>query len=146
MVAKPNLRAQLLVIHVRKRVLYLHAVTDSIPAENKIHSLRALERAAVVEVASAPLRVLGVLDLLEHKIALLSRASVAIPVDQKHYADAKRLGAICGRTVPSLAPSQLTRSIHSQDVNEHCLRCEASRRADFPLASKQLIFDVLGYV
>lgn len=109
-------------------------------------ALRALARAHLVQVDGISLRMLDVYDLLEHKIALLSKASAANPVDEKHYVDARRLAAICGRLVPPTPAAHLTTVVYSQDINEVCVRCEASRHTGFPLAPKQRIFDVLGYV
>ena len=100
-------------------------------------ALRALTRAFVVPFGDLPFRVLEAADLLDHKIALLSKASAANRVDAKHYADAARLGTICGRAVPPIAASQLATTAYSQDVGEVCARCEVSRRAGFPLAPKQ---------
>lgn len=109
-------------------------------------TLRALVRARVVVVAGIPLQVLDAHDILDHKIALLSGASVASPVEEKHHADARRLGALCGRDVPPVSASHLAGTAYSQDIDEPCPRCQASRHADFPLAPKQAIFDLLGYV
>ena len=109
-------------------------------------SLRALGRASSVVVAGVPLRVLKAHDILDHKIALLSKASVENPVDEKHYADGRRLGVICGRDVPPVTASQLASTVHSQDIDATCLRCKVSRHDGFPLAPKREIFDVLGYV
>jgi hypothetical protein len=109
-------------------------------------SLGALDRAPLVSVGSVQLRVLQVHDLLAHKLALLSKASAAIPIEQKHYTDAQRLAVICGRAVPPGASSHLTETAFSQNREEVCRRCHASRCDAFPLASKRAIFDVLGYV
>lgn len=109
-------------------------------------ALRALRRAPVVDVIDVPLRVLRASDILDHKLALLSGASVENPIDEKHYADARRLGAVCGREVPSLAASHLAGSSYSHDVDETCLRCQISQDRGFPLASKRAILDILGYV
>src|SRR5262245_41193360 len=78
--------------------------------------------------------------------AQLSKASAETPVDEKHYMDATRLGAICGRDVPTLATSYLAKTLYSQDIHERCLRCEVSRDDAFPLATKRAIMDILGYV
>lgn len=109
-------------------------------------ALGALSHAPVVLVAGLPLHVLGARDILDHKLALLSKASVSGPVDEKHYADAKWLGAICGRDVPPVAASHLTSTAYSRDIDRICLRCQASARGGFRLASKRAIFDILGYV
>jgi hypothetical protein len=109
-------------------------------------SLRALKRANVLNVAGVPLRVLKAQDILGHKLALLSKASAASPVDKKHYADAKRLGTICGHEAPPLPASHVARAFYSQDTEAKCPRCEISQCTVFPLAPKTAILDILGHV
>jgi hypothetical protein len=109
-------------------------------------TLRALSRSSVADVIGVPLRVLPAEDILDHKLALLSSASVERPIEEKHYADAKRLGTVCGRDVPSLPVSLLAGTSFSHDVDETCLRCHVSKGCGFPLASKRAILDILGYV
>ncbi len=109
-------------------------------------TLRALSRAAMADVAGVPLLVLRSDDILDHELATLARASITHRVDAKHYEDAKRLAAACGRRVPSIPSSHLTVSTYSRNVGETCARCDVSRSAAFPLAAKQAILDVLGYV
>jgi hypothetical protein len=109
-------------------------------------TLQALGRALVVDAAGVPLRMLGVDDILEHKIRLLSVAVGEAPAEKKHYVDAVRLGAICGRDVLSLAAVPLVSRAFSQDLDATCPRCQASRSAAFSLAPKRAIFDILGYV
>jgi len=107
---------------------------------------RALTRAQVADVAGVALRVLEAQDILDHKLAILAGASAASPIEEKHYADARRLGTICGREVPPLPDSHLSSTTYSQDIDAACVRCEVSRCAGFPLAPKRAIFDILGYV
>jgi hypothetical protein len=109
-------------------------------------SLLALSRAKVLNVAGIPLHVLKAQDVLAHKLALMSKASVANPVDKKHYEDAKRLGAIWAKNVPLLPASHIGSTVYSQDTETKCPRCEISRCIDFPLAPKTSILDILGYV
>jgi hypothetical protein len=109
-------------------------------------ALGALNRTHVLDVAGVPLRVLKAQDILDHKLGLLSKASLANPVDEKHYVDAKRLGTICGREVPLLLASHLAGTVYSQDTKAKCPRCEVSQCAGFPLAPKSAILDILGYV
>lgn len=109
-------------------------------------TLQALRRARVIVVADVPLRVLEAHDILDHKLTLLSKASTANPVEEKHDADARRLGAICGRGVPPVAASHLTSTVYSQDTDESCVRCHVSRHGGFPLALKRAVVDILGYV
>lgn len=109
-------------------------------------SLGALGRASTVGVAGFSLRIVDAETLLAHKLRLLAGASAASPVEEKHYADVQRLGAMSGRDVPILPASHLVRTAYSHDLEEVCLQCQASRCADFPLAPKRAIFGVLGYV
>jgi hypothetical protein len=109
-------------------------------------TLRALSRACVFDVDGTPFRVLDVRDILDHKIGLLSKSSPASLVEEKHYLDAMRLGAVCGRDVPAIEASHLTRTVYSQDIDETCGRCQVSRTGDFPLAPKAVIHNILGYV
>lgn len=109
-------------------------------------SLNALRRAEVMDVAGLHMRVLNASDLLDHKLATLARASAESPVDPKHLDDARRLGALRGEAIPAVTASRLRADEYSRDVDAVCPRCEASRSDAFPLASKQAILDVLGYV
>lgn len=109
-------------------------------------TLRARSRAPIVDVAGFPLRLLTAADILDHKLQLLSSASAASPVEEKHYKDARCLGAICGRAVPTVASSHLVSTTYSHDLDATCPRCQISARAAFPLAPKRAIFEVLGYV
>ena len=97
---------------------------------------RALSRAHVADVAGHPLRVLEAQDLLAHKLALLSGASAARPVDEKHYLHAQQLAVLCGRDAPALPASHLASTQYSQDVDARCLRCEVSKCESFRLAPK----------
>ena len=109
-------------------------------------SLGALSRASTVTIGGVSLRMLDAETLLAHKLQLVAGASALSPVEEKHDADVQRLGAICGRDVPTLPASHLVRAAYSRDLEEVCLRCEVSRRDAFPLAAKRAIFDVLGYI
>ena len=109
-------------------------------------ALGALSRAQVTDVAGVPLRVLEAQDLLAHKLALLLGASATNPIDEKHCLDAQQLGAMVGRDVPPLPPSDLGRTTYSQDTDARCRRCEVSHCANFPLAPKTAILAILGYV
>ena len=109
-------------------------------------SLGALERAPRMAVGSVQLCVVEVDDLLAHKLALLSKASAATPIEEKHYADAQRLGAIRGRAVAPVPRSHFAGTPFSRDLEDSCVLCQLSRSDMFPTASKRAIFDVLGYV
>src|SRR6185503_4384256 len=106
----------------------------------------ALGRAQVTDVAGVPLHVVAVHDILAHKLALLSGASAASPVDEKHYVDAQQLAALCGRYVPPIPASHVVNAHYSRDCNARCPRCEVSQCANFSLAAKSAILDILGYV
>jgi hypothetical protein len=108
--------------------------------------LGVLGRARVSDVGGVPFRVLEPADILGHKLRLLAQASSDAPVDPKHYVDALQLRAISHRDIPQVPASHLGATVYSRDVNATCARCEASRCESFPLASKQRIFDLLGYV
>ena len=108
--------------------------------------LAILERAMTVDIAGVSLRVLRAEDILDHKENLLAKASVHAPVEEKHYADAVRLQAMCRRDVHGPVSPHVGRAAYSHDLDARCPRCDASRRPAFPLAPKQAIFDILGYV
>jgi hypothetical protein len=105
-------------------------------------------------LATAPWRTLGDLSfrmlaprtVLEHKLALIARASPSRRLDEKHHADAVSLAQICGGEVPAMDPEAFEPTLYSRDLNLVCPRCEVSRDPRFPLAAKRAIFDVLGYV
>jgi hypothetical protein len=84
--------------------------------------------------------------ILDHKLATLAKASQLRPVDQKHYRDAVLLAAACGRQVPEEPSIRLCKEEYSLDLAAGCPRCDASIDAAFPLAPKQHILDILGYV
>ena len=109
-------------------------------------SLGALRRAMEHEVAGISLLVLDASDILAHKLATLARASEERPVDAKHHRDALLLGEICGRPIPDVPAAFLRPDTYSPDIDAVCARCEASRSGAFPLAPKQRIRDILGYV
>jgi hypothetical protein len=105
----------------------------------------SLARSRVVEIGTHAVRALGLEDILEHKLLMLSKSSAANPVDPKHAADAYTLAALFNRTIPPAAPGSLVKDVYG--INEHvpCRRCELSGNARFPLAPKQLICSLLGW-
>jgi hypothetical protein len=107
--------------------------------------LNALSRASTTHIAGIAFKVLELDDILDHKLLMLRRSSTAHPVHPKHYQDVKRLAAACHRRIPRIGPSRLAATPNSRNVDEPCLRCEASRCMSFPLADKQRILDILGY-
>lgn len=102
--------------------------------------------AATAWVAGIPLPILELEGILDHKLATLARAASDHPVEEKHFHDAVRLGALCGRLVPDVRPERLCKGEYSLDLAARCSRCDASRDTRFPLAPKEQIFEVLGYV
>jgi hypothetical protein len=106
----------------------------------------SIQRAAVWDIAGARVRILDPEAILDHKLATLAKASAGRRVDEKHYQDAVLLGNVCGRPVPSVPAAHLCHEGYSQDLAAECPRCDASLDATFPLAPKQQILDVLGYV
>ena len=109
-------------------------------------TLGALPRARPRVVAGVEMLVVEPCDILEHKLATLASASGERPVEEKHFRDAVLLGAWCHRAVPAVPASYLSQASYSQDLAAACDRCETSRSALFPLASKAEILGILGYV
>lgn len=105
----------------------------------------ALVRARSATIGGASLPVLDPRDILAHKIETIRKASAASPADPKHWRDAAALAPLCGVVLPPLSP-HLRTAVLSTDPGAVCERCERSRSADFPLADKREIFDLLGYV
>jgi len=97
-------------------------------------------------VAGVPLRVLTADSILDHKLLTLSKGSSLKLVDSKHYRDARRLATICERSVPDVANEFLTETSYSAEIGPPCERCLASADTNFPLAPKQQIIELLGYV
>lgn len=109
-------------------------------------ALGALDRAPVADIAGTPIRMLAAGDILEHKVRILSTGSAEDPVEDKHYRDAIRLTAMCGRDMQPMASSHLVGTAKSKDCDAPCPKCDRSQCPDFPLASKQEILEILGYV
>lgn len=84
--------------------------------------------------------------LLQHKLEILAKASAERPIDPKHAADAQALAAQLGRNMPPVDPSTLRAEVYSTDVAARCARCDAANDPAFPLAPKEQIFRLLGYV
>ena len=94
------------------------------------------------QVQGVPVPVVRQDDMVAHKLDLLRRASPARPIDAKHRRDLLALGG----TVPDLPTRCWAPDTYSTDLTVRCERCETSRTAGFPLAPKQAIFNLLGYV
>jgi len=104
-------------------------VADSVP------------HARPMRVAGEPLLVLDAQSLLKHKLKTLAHP----PVDEKHWQDAVALAALCGVTSPP-RPMSFRPDVYLTDVREVCGRCTLSRSVEFPLAPKEEVFRLLGYV
>jgi hypothetical protein len=96
-------------------------------------------------ISTHRLLVLPLERILEHKVQTLSRASHASPIDPKHVHDAQILGAVLHMPVPTVAPETLAPDVYGIDDDGGCNRCELSRHADWPLAPKDRIFELLGW-
>jgi len=105
-----------------------------------------IERARSCAVCGVRVRVLEAHALLEHKLEMLARATEERPVDEKHQRDAVLLGQLCGQPMIPLPASRLCKEEYSRDPSARCARCVASIDPAFPLAPKEQILDVLGYV
>jgi hypothetical protein len=109
-------------------------------------ALGALPRAQWHEVTGVPLLVLDPCSILDHKLGLLAGAAARAPAEEKHYRDAQRLAALCGRLPPDLPASGFAPTAYSQELTATCPRCAASVDPRFRLAPKRQIHDLLGYV
>jgi len=105
-----------------------------------------IPRATPYLIDGASVRLVDPLSLYEHKIATLSQASPERRVDRKHYDDARALAAMCGRDAPHVPDECLGRDEYSRDVAAVCPRCAVSKSSEFPLARKEEILAILGYV
>jgi hypothetical protein len=97
-------------------------------------------------VVAGGFRVLAPERILEHKLAILAQASAERPVDEKHYRDARLLAELCGCEIPEPAPDVFASTVYGHDLTMRCARCDASRDPHFPLAPKQRVHKLLGYV
>ena len=103
-----------------------------------------IARARIRKIAGHELAVLDAASILDHKLRTLATATVDRPVDSKHWDDARALAAVCGRELRPVSKAVLTRERYGKDLTP-CSRCEASRCHEFPVASREAIFDILGY-
>jgi hypothetical protein len=105
----------------------------------------SIPNAQVTAIGAYQLPVLPLEKIFEHKVQALSRASAAAPIDPKHAHDARVLGIALRRSVPTVAPGSLAADAYGLDQDWYCGRCELSRDADWPLAPKGEIFELLGW-
>ncbi|MFN0058443.1 MAG: hypothetical protein ACKVX7_08295 [Planctomycetota bacterium] len=105
-----------------------------------------IQQATTHDLGGARFRVLDLDAVLDHKLTVLEGASEQRPIDRKHFDDAQLLGRALSRRVQELPETVLCREQYSTDTTARCSRCECSLSSALPLATKQEIFDVLGYV
>jgi len=101
--------------------------------------------ARAMPIGDHSIRVLSLERILEHKLHTLSWASPAAPIDPKHVLDARALGAVLTRPVPSVAPEALAPDVYGVDDDGGCKRCALSRHPDWPLAPKDRIVGLLQW-
>jgi hypothetical protein len=107
-----------------------------------VNSLVDARRTAIGEHV---IQVLPLDRIFEHKVLTLSRASQSAPIDPKHVRDARVLGDVLGRSAPRVAPEALAPDVYGVEGEWSCERCELSRHPSWPLASKDSIFELLGW-
>lgn len=98
------------------------------------------------DVVAASFRLLPPERILKHKLAILAQASAERPVDEKHYRDALLLSELCAYEIPERSPDVFASTVYGHDLTTSCARCDASRDPHFPLAPKQRVHELLGYV
>jgi hypothetical protein len=107
----------------------------------------SLSRARRFTIGEQVVNLLDLQSILDHKLLTVSKASqTGSAVDPKHDLDARAMGAILHREVPVVPADLLVEDVYGGDVDLVCQRCESSRTSAFPLAPKNRIFDLLGYV
>ncbi|MBV8490784.1 MAG: hypothetical protein JO199_09680 [Candidatus Eremiobacteraeota bacterium] len=102
-----------------------------------------LDASIVATLENVELRVLSPHDVLAHKLQTLRAATTAI--DPKHRRDATALAIACHVDV-AIPPVVEAPERYSQDVAAVCPRCARSATPAFPLAPKEKVFSLLGYV
>lgn len=105
----------------------------------------SIQQAETVTIGEHVLKVLTLQTIFDHKALTLERANEARPVDPKHDNDARLIGAIISREPPAIAPEALRPEVYGVAGDLKCRRCQASRDARFPLASRQEVFEVLDW-
>jgi hypothetical protein len=108
-----------------------------------VGSLRHARRFTIGEES---VNLLDLQSILDHKLLTVWHASQrGGTIDPKHDLDARTLGAIFGREVPTVPAGQLVKDVDGVEGDLLCRRCELSRTRGFPLAPRQRIFDLLGW-
>jgi len=103
-----------------------------------------VKRAGWVRMQRWVLPVVRAEDLLAHKLQTLRKASATRPEDPKHWHDARRLALHLGEELPDLE-LYLAPSVYGT-APMPCERCQRSTDATRPLAPREAIFTLLGYI
>jgi hypothetical protein len=104
----------------------------------------SIARACYVSIGAHQVRILSLEDILDHKLETLSKASPERPVDPKHLRDARAIARVLGRTIAKIDPRCLAEDVYGE-TKGGCVRCESSRRPEFPLAQPHKIAALLGW-
>ena len=104
----------------------------------------SIARARCVRIGPHQVRVLTLEDILDHKLQTLSKASPERPVDPKHLRDARAIARLLGRTAAKIDSRCLAEDAYGE-TEDGCVRCESSRRPEFPLAQPHKIAALLGW-
>jgi len=105
----------------------------------------SLVDARTIAVGEHSVQVLPLERIFEHKVLILSRASQSAPIDPKHVRDARVLGDVLGRSVPSVVTEALVPDVYGIEGDGSCERCELSHDPSWPLAPKRHIVTLLGW-
>ena len=102
----------------------------------------SIATAQITAIGPHRVRVLTLASVFEHKLQTLSGASSAHPIDPMHLHDAQVLGVALGRAVPEVAATSMKLDVYDGE-DRGCARCDLSRSAAWPLASKERVFQVI---
>ena len=105
----------------------------------------SIGQAQTVTIGDHAVKVLTLASIFDHKAQTLASASAARPADPKHRRDAETLQGIVSGELAAVAAEALVPEIYGGSADLACRRCEASRDARFPLASRQKIFEILDW-
>lgn len=98
-----------------------------------------------IVIGSHAIRVLPLERVFEHKVHMLSRATVSAPIDPKHVRDAHMLGDVLGMKIPEVVTQVLAPDVYGIDDDRFCDRCDLSQHPRWPLAPKNRVFELLGW-
>jgi hypothetical protein len=106
----------------------------------------SIKDARVTTIGAHRVQVLPLARILDHKLLTLSSASVNAPIDPKHVLDAQRIGAVFRKPVPPVEPEKVKPDVYGVGIDDQpCRRCDLSRDADWPLAPRARIIELLGW-